>query len=39
MYGDDVNRHEILSGKVAAPAWARELVEELGGFAHVAKAE
>ncbi|MGD0757448.1 MAG: lipid-binding SYLF domain-containing protein [Candidatus Sulfotelmatobacter sp.] len=39
MYGDDVNRHEILDGKVAAPASARALVEELGGYAHVAKAE
>src|SRR5208282_1292759 len=39
MYGDDVNRHEILSGKVAVPASARALVEELGGYAHVAKAE
>ena len=39
MYGDDVNRHEILDGKVAVPASARELVEELGGYAHVAKAE
>ena len=39
MYGHDVNRHEILDGKVAVPASARELVEELGGYAHVAKAE
>ena len=39
MYGDEVNRHEILSGKVAVPASARELVEELGGYTHVAKAE
>src|SRR5271170_4557403 len=39
MYGDDVNRHEILDGKVAVPASARELVEELGGYPHVAKAE
>jgi SH3 domain-containing YSC84-like protein 1 len=39
MYGDDVKRHEILDGKVAIPASARELVEELGGYAHVAKAE
>jgi SH3 domain-containing YSC84-like protein 1 len=39
MYGDDVNRHEILDGKVAVPASARELVDELGGYAHVAKAE
>ena len=39
MYGEDVNRHEILSGKVAVPASARRLVEELDGYAHVAKAE
>jgi lipid-binding SYLF domain-containing protein len=39
MYGDDVNRHEILDGKVAVPASARGLVEELGGYAHVARAE
>jgi lipid-binding SYLF domain-containing protein len=39
MYGDDVKRHEILDGKVAIPASARALVEELGGYAHVAKAE
>jgi lipid-binding SYLF domain-containing protein len=39
MYGDDVNRHEILDGKVAVPPSARALVEELGGYAHVAKAE
>ncbi|MGA7822110.1 MAG: lipid-binding SYLF domain-containing protein [Candidatus Sulfotelmatobacter sp.] len=39
MYGDDVNRHEILDGKVAVPASARELIEELGEYAHVAKAE
>ena len=39
MYGNDVDRHEILDGKVAVPASARALVEELGGYAHVAKAE
>ncbi len=39
MYGDDVNRHEILDGKVAVPESARGLVEELGGYVHVAKAE
>jgi len=39
MYGDDVNRHEILDGKVAVPASAQGLVEELGGYTHVAKAE
>lgn len=39
MYGDDVNRREILDGKVAVPASARALVEELGGYVHEAKAE
>ncbi len=39
MYGHEVNRREILDGKVAVPASARELVKELGGYAHVAKAE
>jgi len=39
MYGDDVNRHEILDGKVAVPASARGLVEELRGYVHAAKAE
>src|SRR5271170_8030510 len=35
MYGQDVNRKDILDGKVAVPASARELVEELGGYPHV----
>jgi SH3 domain-containing YSC84-like protein 1 len=39
MYGGDVNRHEILDGKVAVPASARALMEELGGYVHEAKAE
>src|SRR5271163_678350 len=39
MYGDTVNRQEILDGKISVPASARALVEELGGYAHVAKAE
>ena len=39
MYGDDVNRHEILDGKVAVPESARALLHELGGYVHVAKAE
>jgi lipid-binding SYLF domain-containing protein len=39
MYGGDVNRHEILDGKVAVPASAQELVHELGGYVHIAKAE
>jgi lipid-binding SYLF domain-containing protein len=39
MYGDDVNRHEILDGKVAVPASAQALVHELGGYVHEARAE
>jgi lipid-binding SYLF domain-containing protein len=38
MYGDDVDRHEILSGKVAVPASARELLHEIGGYAREADA-
>jgi lipid-binding SYLF domain-containing protein len=38
MYGEDVNRHEILSGRVAVPASARELLHEIGGYVHEAKA-
>ena len=30
MYGDDVDRHEILNGKVAVPASARPLLHEIG---------
>ena len=33
MYGHDVNRHEILSGKVAVPRPARSLLEELAKYA------
>src|SRR5271156_5698111 len=39
MYGERITRREILDGRVAVPASARALVEELGGYAHVAKAE
>jgi lipid-binding SYLF domain-containing protein len=39
MYGSDVNRHEILDGKVAVPESARALLHELGGYVHAAKAE
>ncbi len=39
MYGQNVNRHDILDGKVAVPASARVLVEELGGYVREAKAE
>ena len=33
MYGPNVNRHEILSGKVAVPASARPLLHEISGYA------
>jgi lipid-binding SYLF domain-containing protein len=32
MYGDDVDRHEILSGKVAVPASARNLIKSLDQY-------
>jgi lipid-binding SYLF domain-containing protein len=32
MYGHDVDRHEILSGKVAVPVSARQLLHELSGY-------
>ncbi len=38
MYGDNVDRHEILSGKVAVPASARELLHELHAYVQEAKA-
>ncbi len=37
MYGDAVNRHEILDGKVAVPESAQALLHEIGGYAHEAK--
>lgn len=39
MYGQNVNRHSILDGKVAVPASAEPLLNEIGGYRHVAKAE
>jgi SH3 domain-containing YSC84-like protein 1 len=33
MYGPNVNRHEILDGKVAVPASARPLLHEISGHA------
>ena len=39
MYGDDVNRHEILDGKVAVPESAQALLHEIGGYAHEVKAQ
>jgi len=37
MYGHDVNRHEILDGRIAVPASARVLLQELGGYAQKAQ--
>jgi SH3 domain-containing YSC84-like protein 1 len=37
MYGDDVDRHEILSGKVAVPESARPLLHELHVYVQQAK--
>ncbi len=37
MYGHNVSRHEILSGKVAVPQSAQALLHEVGGYAHEAK--
>ena len=39
MYGQNVNRHDILDGKVAVPASAALLLNEIGGYPHVARAE
>ena len=39
MYGDDVNRHEILDGKIAVPESAQALLHELGGYVHQAKSK
>ncbi len=39
MYGNDVDRHEILSGKVAVPASARELLHEISGYVREADAK
>jgi lipid-binding SYLF domain-containing protein len=38
MYGPNVNRHEILDGKVAVPASARPLLHEISRYAREAKA-
>lgn len=37
MYGDDVDRHNILDGQVAVPVSARRLLHEIGGYAQEAK--
>jgi len=36
MYGHDTDRQDILSGKVAVPRSARELISELDGSSKVA---
>jgi lipid-binding SYLF domain-containing protein len=33
MYGHDVDRHDILGGKIAVPASARPLLHEISGYA------
>ena len=38
MYGDNVDRHEILDGKVAVPASARPLLHEISKYVREAKA-
>ncbi|MGC1417539.1 MAG: lipid-binding SYLF domain-containing protein [Candidatus Acidiferrum sp.] len=38
MYGDDVDRHEILSGKVEVPESARPLLHELHAYLQQARA-
>jgi lipid-binding SYLF domain-containing protein len=39
MYGHDVDRHEILNGKIAAPASAQPLLQEIGRYVREAKAK
>jgi lipid-binding SYLF domain-containing protein len=38
MYGRDVDRHQILSGKVAVPVSARQLLHEISGYVQEANA-
>lgn len=38
MYGHDVDRHDILNGKIAVPASARGLLHEIGGYTQEARA-
>src|SRR3984957_10889475 len=38
MYGHDVDRYEILSGRIAVPASARPLLHEIGGYVQEARA-
>jgi lipid-binding SYLF domain-containing protein len=37
MYGHDVDRHDIISGKIAVPASARPLLHEIGDSVQLAK--
>jgi lipid-binding SYLF domain-containing protein len=39
MYGHDVDRHEILHGKIAVPESARPLLHEISEYLQVAKAK
>jgi lipid-binding SYLF domain-containing protein len=39
MYGDNVDRHEILNGKIAVPASARPLLQEISRYVKEAKAK
>jgi len=39
IYGHNVNRHEILDGKVAVPASAQPLLREIGKYVREAKAK
>jgi len=39
MYGHDVDRHEILDGKIAVPVSARPLLHEISGYAHETSAK
>jgi lipid-binding SYLF domain-containing protein len=39
MYGHDVDRHEILSGKITIPASAQPLLREIGRYVREAKAQ
>ncbi len=39
MYGEHVDRHEILSGKVQVPESARPLLHEISEYVHEAKAK
>jgi lipid-binding SYLF domain-containing protein len=39
MYGHDVDRHEILNGKIAVPASAQPLLQEIGRYVREARAK